>query len=434
MKKYFLNIILHKKKTVIFLCLYLLIENSATFSQNINVNSISTARQTGGDNGYTLDGIQMTYSRAKLLNSNNFGASGIYHKGININDGYSTSGSLTQISSIPTNEIFFFGGFNKNDASLQPFTEDEIDSLYKWSLSGGKLIIGANPDMLPFCNSSILNDKWGYDLVQTNCTYYPTVEGSASDIFNGPFGNVPSVSEGGSLQGFFNSFPANSIILAEEAYGNPTLFLDCNTLDLIAADVDVFTTLGGISGGVGISNTQDMFWANVFVYMDKLQNPPVITNNGAYLTCMEVYSNYQWYLNGNTVSGANSRSYTAEHNGTYTVLATLDCGCNIFSNEILLDSLAEYECGEIFVPSAFSPNGDGRNDTLKVYGNCIIQMELKIYDRWGEQVFESNEQAIGWDGNFRGKPFNTDVFVYYLKAEEKDGSVVKLKGNVTLMR
>jgi len=105
--------------------------------QNININSISTIRQSSGDNGYTLDGFRMTEgSRPKLLNPSNFGANGIYTKVISISDNYGTSGSLTQVYSSPTNSIFFFGTFDKNDTSTQQFTNDEIDSLYNWSLRG----------------------------------------------------------------------------------------------------------------------------------------------------------------------------------------------------------------------------------------------------------------------------------------------------------
>ena len=82
-------------------------------------------------------------SRWKLLNASNFGFSGIYPKNVSIFDGYDISGSLTGVSTIPTNHIFFFGAFNKLDASTQQFTNAEIDSLYNWSLRGGKLIIAS---------------------------------------------------------------------------------------------------------------------------------------------------------------------------------------------------------------------------------------------------------------------------------------------------
>ena len=339
---------------------------------------------------------------------------------------------MTQISTIPTNEIFFFGWFNKSDASLQPFTNSEIDSLYNWSKRGGKLIIGTDPDGLPTFNSSILNAKWGYSLTQATSSLFPTSEGNASDIFNGPFGNVPTVNEGGSLQGFFNTIPANSVVLAREAFGNPTLYLDCNTLDLIAADIDIFTTVGGISSDSNINNNQDKFLANVFVYMDKLQNPPVITNNGTDLSCTNIYSNYQWYIDGGLIPNATNQEYFATQNGSYSVEATLDCGCKLFSNSIIFDTLHDEET--LFVPNIFSPNGDLNNDVLYVRSHNIKTMDFCIYNRWGEKVFESKDINKGWDGTFKDSKCSEGVFVYYLNATLKNDKQIMKKGNVTLIR
>ena len=93
----------------------------------------------------------------------------------------------------------------------------------------------------------------------------------------------------------------------------------------------------------------------------------------------------------------------------------------------------EVQCGELFVPNVFSPNGDNENDTLKVYGNCITSLEFVIYDRWGEKVFETDDPAKGWDGNVRGKKMDTAVFVYYLNATV-NGTEVKKHGNITLVK
>ena len=92
------------------------------------------------------------------------------------------------------------------------------------------------------------------------------------------------------------------------------------------------------------------------------------------------------------------------------------------------------ECGEFFVPTAFSPNNDGQNDLECVYGKCIESLLFSIYDRWGEKVFETTDQKQCWDGTYRGKPMNTGVFVYYLQATFDSGESVKKKGNIGLVR
>lgn len=88
----------------------------------------------------------------------------------------------------------------------------------------------------------------------------------------------------------------------------------------------------------------------------------------------------------------------------------------------------------VYVPNAFTPNGDGRNDVFKVFGDPIDEMELIIYDRWGEKVFESNQKDNGWDGSFRGKALSPDVYAYYVKVRCFNGQEYITKGNVTLIR
>jgi gliding motility-associated-like protein len=86
------------------------------------------------------------------------------------------------------------------------------------------------------------------------------------------------------------------------------------------------------------------------------------------------------------------------------------------------------------VPSGFSPNGSGANDILYVYGGPFTDMEFKVYNNWGEVVFTSNEQAIGWDGTYKGVPQPIGVFVYTLKATTPDGGLHEKSGDVTLLR
>jgi len=92
------------------------------------------------------------------------------------------------------------------------------------------------------------------------------------------------------------------------------------------------------------------------------------------------------------------------------------------------------DCGEVFVPSAFSPNNDGENDILYVRGKCITTMYFIVFDRWGNKVFESKNMSDGWDGYYKGNPMNTGQYVYYLKANLLDGTTFEKKGDVTLVR
>jgi len=118
---------------------------------------------------------------------------------------------------------------------------------------------------------------------------------------------------------------------------------------------------------------------------------------------------------------------------TYCVQVGDSNGC---SNEVCVQIKVELQCGELFVPSAFSPNGDGQNDVLFVYARagCLTGLSFMVFDRWGEKVFESSDPAQGWDGSFAAKPLSTGVYVYRLEAEMADGTKRSASGNVSLLR
>ena len=88
----------------------------------------------------------------------------------------------------------------------------------------------------------------------------------------------------------------------------------------------------------------------------------------------------------------------------------------------------------IDVPNGFSPNSDGMNDILFVKGEGLKTMHFVIYNRYGQKLFESDNQGIGWDGTFLGVPENPGVFAWYLEYSLLDGTSNFKKGNVTLIK
>lgn len=92
------------------------------------------------------------------------------------------------------------------------------------------------------------------------------------------------------------------------------------------------------------------------------------------------------------------------------------------------------DCGEMYVPNAFTPNNDGANDVLYVRGRCLQSLTFMVFNRWGEKVFETTDQSQGWDGTYKGEPMNTAVFVFRLEGKTYDGKAYTMKGNVTLIR
>jgi gliding motility-associated-like protein len=116
----------------------------------------------------------------------------------------------------------------------------------------------------------------------------------------------------------------------------------------------------------------------------------------------------------------------------YVVRATNPQGCYGEDNIIV----TIFKTGpDIFVPSAFTPNGDGLNDIIFPICVGIKQLDFfKIYNRWGQLVFSTNQIGKGWDGLISGTKQGTANFVYMAQAVDYLGHVIFKKGNIVLIR
>ncbi|WP_367390370.1 gliding motility-associated C-terminal domain-containing protein [Lewinella sp. LCG006] len=123
-----------------------------------------------------------------------------------------------------------------------------------------------------------------------------------------------------------------------------------------------------------------------------------------------------------------------EETTTYELVITDANGCTNQVEVLLVVFDAPCMAPYIFVPNAFTPNGDNLNDVLRVEGNVIDEFYFVIYNRWGEEVFATNSQSDGWDGTYKGKELSSDVYGYYLEVSCFGGERYTAKGNVTLLR
>jgi len=95
--------------------------------------------------------------------------------------------------------------------------------------------------------------------------------------------------------------------------------------------------------------------------------------------------------------------------------------------------------GAVYIPNAFTPNGDGNNDFFTIYGGADVKIiqEFKIYDRWGSNIFSAvnipaNDDQAGWDGKYNGSKVGPGVYVYFAKIEFFDGQVKVRNGTITI--
>jgi gliding motility-associated-like protein len=89
---------------------------------------------------------------------------------------------------------------------------------------------------------------------------------------------------------------------------------------------------------------------------------------------------------------------------------------------------------QIFVPNIFTPNGDGRNDVFRIYGTMIAAIELKVFNQWGELIYQTRDLQAGWNGTHNGKLQPSGVYVFAAKLTLIDGSEVNKRGAVNLAR
>jgi gliding motility-associated-like protein len=121
----------------------------------------------------------------------------------------------------------------------------------------------------------------------------------------------------------------------------------------------------------------------------------------------------------------------------YTIEITSPAGCTVVDSlRIIIRDNSPTSCNsDIFVPRAWTPNGDGHNDKLFPLTVCITELKyFRIFNRWGQLVFETNILGYGWDGIFRGSPQVSDVYTWTVEAVGVDGKHYKRTGTSVLLR
>ena len=131
---------------------------------------------------------------------------------------------------------------------------------------------------------------------------------------------------------------------------------------------------------------------------------------------------------------APTTNVTPDTTMTYTITVTDTFGCQRTDTVTIKVQPIVCDMPFVFIPNSFTPNGDGQNDILYVRSDILTECHFMVYDRWGEKVFETYDQNIGWDGTFKGKECQRGVYDWYFKGTCKDGDELEQKGNVTLIR
>jgi gliding motility-associated-like protein len=114
-------------------------------------------------------------------------------------------------------------------------------------------------------------------------------------------------------------------------------------------------------------------------------------------------------------------------NTTYTVLYTTSNGC--FGSDTV-EIIVDGACDTYFIPTDFSPNGDGLNDNWNVMSECIVEMEMRVFNQWSELIFTSTNTSNQWDGTYQGALVQNDSYSYVLTVSFTNGFSTVINGQV----
>ncbi|MFT3884590.1 MAG: gliding motility-associated C-terminal domain-containing protein [Flavobacteriales bacterium] len=135
-------------------------------------------------------------------------------------------------------------------------------------------------------------------------------------------------------------------------------------------------------------------------------------------------------------TGETTRTIMAGEYGWHVVRITNAYGCSI-TDSVMVN---EFCPPSLYIPNAFTPNGDGRNDSWQPVGNNVVDLDLQVFDRWGGLVFHATDLSQAWDGTIAGRPAPNDMYVWrmtYKFIEQSDGTVGfehKEMGQVQVLR
>ena len=154
---------------------------------------------------------------------------------------------------------------------------------------------------------------------------------------------------------------------------------------------------------------------------------------------LDAIGDITWSFNGDILcTGCSGLDFSsiAERSGIYQVVVTDVNGC-IVSDQV---AISVRILRNVFIPTAFTPNGDGVNDIFRIYTSRSITNinSVEVFDRWGNRVYNMYDilpnQDIGWDGTFRGRQLDPGVFIYNVSVSFEDGESFNYFGEVKLVR
>lgn len=161
-------------------------------------------------------------------------------------------------------------------------------------------------------------------------------------------------------------------------------------------------------------------------------NPALVLENISFVDASTGNGIQQWFWDFGDNEADNNQNpiHAYDEGGDFTIylIVTDANGCTDTTSQVVTIALPPV------LPTGFSPNGDNENDVFIIRGGPFKEVDFKVYNNWGELIFQSNDAAIGWDGTYKGAPAPLGVYSWTFAVKMTNDVIIKKSGDVTLIR
>lgn len=328
------------------------------------------------------------------------------------------------------------GCFNTQDNT---YTVNSIATgIYQWQVTGGTIVSGLNSNII-----SVLWNKVGTNVITV--TVINSLTGCDStisrnifvDSLAAPVISAPALTSCGPMVVNFSGNAMNTSYHYAWDFGNGLSGYAPNPV--ISYDVPgTYTVTLIATNNTGCADTAT---GTVEIYPVPVSNFNLSYGTGPYLIEVSELTiqnqsygatTYSWDFGNGFISDQFEPVYQYEQPGNYTItlLVTNQWGCTDYSQREMEVKLPE----GLYIPNAFTPDNDDINDNFSAGLDNITELNIMIFNRWGELIYKSNSPAFKWDGTFKNNPVQQGAYVWVVRAKGIHGRTFDMTGSVTLIR
>ena len=336
------------------------------------------------------------------------------------------------------------------------------------NVTNGGIYSGATTSTLTLSSTNVTMNGYQYQCQITGCNGVPLITNTAAVTIGGqPTINTQplndTVCEGASatfatsaanVSGYsweVNTGGGFQTIAAGATYQNP------NTPTLTISNVtaqmsgDLYQCRIAFCGGDTVTQSALLYVQSLASIVNQPQDVEICSDTAVSfaITTSGIATNYLWQIstdggstyanlvNDTSHQNVSTASMTVTHativnNGNMYRCVVGSCGGSVTSSPAKITYCPQSY--PMYVPNAFSPNGDGVNDLFQVFTTGVKVFNLKVFDRWGELIYESDDSGTGWNGKYKGTLMEPGVYVYLLNVTFLDFTTKSVKGSLMLVR